>query len=150
MKRLLLLASCMALLVISSCQEKDEFEVLNAQAAKEYLQPLRPGYEGKNPYWNVFAKRFLYAPAFDFKEVEGAKEYRFDLKAPESGEAWSFTADKPWAPLSPVWNEVSVGDIELAVLAMGDKGQVLDTAGKRQFFPRSVQQCCCPVPGSCP
>ena len=134
MKRLLLLASCMALLVISSCQEKDEFEVLNAQAAKEYLQPLRPGYEGKNPYWNVFAKRFLYAPAFDFKEVEGAKEYRFDLKAPESGEAWSFTADKPWAPLSPVWNEVSVGDIELAVLAMGDKGQVLDTAGKRQFF----------------
>ena len=134
MKRLLLLASCMALLVISSCQEKDEFEVLNAQAAKEYLQPLRPGYEGKNPYWNVFAKRFLYAPAFDFKEVEGAKEYRFDLKAPESGEAWSFTADKPWAPLSPVWNEISVGDIELAVLALGDKGQVLDTAGKRQFF----------------
>ena len=49
MKRLLL-AYCMELLVISSCQEKDEFEVLNAQAAKEYLQPLRPGYEGKNPY----------------------------------------------------------------------------------------------------
>ena len=39
MKRLLL-ASCMALLVISSCQEKDEFEVLNAQAAKEVLASL--------------------------------------------------------------------------------------------------------------
>ena len=135
MKRLLLF-SCFALLIISSCQkkEKDGFEALNAQAAEEYLQPLRPGYEGKNPYWNVFAKRFLYAPAFDFKEIEGAKEYKFDLKNPESGESWSFTAEKPWAPLSPVWNDIPVGDINLSVLAIGEKGQVLDTAGKREFF----------------
>lgn len=135
MKRLLLF-SCFALLIMSSCQkkEKDGFEALNAQATEEYLQPLRPGYEGKNPYWNVFAKRFLYAPAFDFKEVEGAKEYKFDLKNPESGESWSFTAEKPWAPLSPVWNDIPVGDINLSVLAIGEKGQVLDTAGKREFF----------------
>ena len=107
---------------------------LNSKAADEYLKPIRPGYEGRNPYWNIYAKKFTYAPAFDFKEVEGAKEYRFDLKATESGKTWSFSADKPWAPLSPVWNDVAVGDIKLAVLAIGDKGQVLDTAGTRKFF----------------
>ena len=135
MNKSLLLAG-MVLSILCSCGKpgKDDFDDLNARAAKEYLEPLRPGYEGRNPYWNVFAHRFLYAPAFDFKEIEGAKEYRFDLKDAENGAEWSFTADTPWNPLSPVWNDVTVGNISLTVLAIGDKGQVIDTAGTREFF----------------
>ena len=124
------------MLALCSCGGvgKDGFEALNARAAVEYLEPVRPGYEGRNPYWNIFAKRFLYAPAFDFKEVEGAKEYRFELRAAEAGGRWSFTTSAPWASLAPVWNDVEVGNISLAVLAIGKDGQVLDTAGKREFF----------------
>jgi len=132
----------MSLILLSSCgnTSNNPFDALNEQAAQEYLEPLRPGYEGKNPYWNVFAKRFLYAPAFDFKEAEGAKEYRFELKAEEGEGEWTFTAQKPWAALSPIWNDVSVGKMSLTVLALDEKGQVIDTVGTRQFkrdFPFS-------------
>ena len=112
MNKSLLLAG-MVLSILFSCgkPDKEDFDALNARAAKEYLEPLRPGYEEGNSWWNVFAHRFLYAPAFDFKEIEGAKEYRFELKSAENGSEWSFTADAPWNPLSPVWNDVTVGNI---------------------------------------
>lgn len=58
---------------------KSDARKLNSQAAKEYLIPIRPGYEGRQPFWNEFAKKFTYAPAFDFSEVKGAKEYRFTV-----------------------------------------------------------------------
>ncbi len=54
-----------------ACSGFNEDERLNRQALEEYNIPVRPGYEGKNPYWNEFAEKFLYAPAFDFKPVVG-------------------------------------------------------------------------------
>ena len=134
MKRTLFFFLATALLLAACSRPKDRFEALNERAAKEYLEPLRPGYEGRNPYWNVFAKRFLYAPAFDFKEVEGAKTYRFVVRSLEKGTEWTFLADAPWRPLSPVWNDIPVGDTELTVLALGRDKAVLDTAGTRKFF----------------
>ena len=63
------LALLLVLLVACNNTEID-YEKLNAQAAEEYNTAIRPGYEGRNPYWNEFAVKFIYAPAFDFKEVE--------------------------------------------------------------------------------
>ena len=135
MKRKIWLWTGAVCLCLAACQKQgDDYEKLNAQAALEYLEPLRPGYESRNPYWNVFAKRFIYAPAFDFHEREGAKEYRFVLTSKEDSTQWSFTADAPWRPLSPVWNEVEVGTVTLEVLAIGEKGEVIDTVGKRTFM----------------
>lgn len=38
---------------------------LHAEAVAESLIPIRPGVPGKVPSWNVKARRFTYAPAFD-------------------------------------------------------------------------------------
>ena len=33
------------------------------QAAEESLLPIRPGKPGKSPFWNGYAKRFIYVPS---------------------------------------------------------------------------------------
>ncbi len=50
-------------LLVIACSCADEYEKLNRHAAKEYLIPVRPASEGRNPCWNKFAKKFMYAPA---------------------------------------------------------------------------------------
>ena len=88
--------------VLAGCREvtaEKNWKKLNARAAKEYLEPIRPGYEGRNPYWNVFAKKFIYAPAFDFKEIAGAERYRFLIKG-KNGFDCAFEAKSPHAPLT--------------------------------------------------
>ncbi len=135
MKAIILFAGmAMALLSSYGSTNNNKFNTLNEQASKEYLEPLRPGYKGKNPYWNINAKRFLYAPAFNFREAKGAKEYRFELKAKKGDGKWTFTANKPWNALVPIWNDVTVGDMKLTVLALDKNGEVIDTVGTRSFF----------------
>lgn len=95
----------------SDCGTADaslDYAAINAQAAEQYLRPIRPGYEGRNPFWNGFAKKFIYAPAFDFDEVAGAANYRFTVVplGEETQASWSFTADSPKAALTPVWGEI--------------------------------------------
>ena len=68
------------LFIVACAQDKSYTEKLQEQILKSYNTPIRPGYEGRNPYWNKFAKKFMYAPAFDFKAVEGAKTYRYTVK----------------------------------------------------------------------
>lgn len=85
------------------CSCSSGYKTLNRQAAKEYLEPFRTDVS-----WNNFAKKFIYAPAFHFDEVQGAESYVFTL-TPDGGEALSFKASKPTAPLSPVWDKLPVG-----------------------------------------
>ena len=104
----------------SDCGTADaslDYAAINAQAAEQYLRPIRPGYEGRNPFWNGFAKKFIYAPAFDFDEVAGAANYRFTVVplGEETQASWSFTADSPKAALTPVWGEIPVGRVRLTV-----------------------------------
>ncbi len=136
-KEKLCLAAVLPTLLLTACDsmQKDDYEALNRQAEKEYLEPLRPGYEGRNPYWNKFAKRFLYAPAFDFQKTEGAAKYLFVLKSEETDSAeWTFTADEPWHALTPIWNDVTPGHVRLTVLAVSQDGTPTDTVGERKFF----------------
>ena len=138
-------------------------EALNARAATEYLEPVRPGYEGRNPFWNGFATKFIYAPAFDFQPVDGASEYRFTVEHlgtqmvesprykadkpsedPEphwilgegapTGQSWSFTADSPTASLAPVWNDIPVGKVRLTVEGLDADGNVTGISGQRDFL----------------
>src|SRR5205814_1086355 len=75
--------------------------------------------------WNEHAKQFMFAPAFDFKPVEGAKEYRFTIEAADS-QHFSFVAAAPSASLSPVWDNVPVGDVTVKVESL-DPPQVVGT-----------------------
>lgn len=115
-----------------------EAERLHRAAMREYLDPIRPGYEGRNPFWNAFATKFIYAPAFGFEPVENAVKYRFTVshlgtsmiespryrkdaptEDPEprrvlgpgvpTGRSWSFEADSPQQSLAPVWNDIPAG-----------------------------------------
>ena len=63
------------------CSCSSGYKTLNRQAAKEYLEPFRTDVS-----WNNFAKKFIYAPAFHFDEVQGAESYVFTL-TPDGGEA---------------------------------------------------------------
>lgn len=111
-----------------------DYKNLNAEAAKEYLSPIRPGYEGRNPYWNGYATRFLYAPAFDFLDVSGASQYAYIVKA--GGHEYTFRAAKPNLSLAPIWNDIPAGlNAQLSVVAVDAAGNVTkDTAGTRTFF----------------
>ena len=42
---------------------------LRARAIQETAVPVRPGVPGEQLFWNGQAVQFLYAPAFDFKEI---------------------------------------------------------------------------------
>lgn len=111
------------------CSCSSGYKTLNRQAAKEYLEPFRTDVS-----WNNFAKKFIYAPAFHFDEVQGAESYVFTL-TPDGGEALSFKASKPTAPLSPVWDKLPVGkQVDLTVDALAADGKVIARAGERSFL----------------
>jgi maltose/maltodextrin transport system substrate-binding protein len=129
-------AAALAVILFAGCKPVCEYEALNARAAEEYLQPIRPGYEGRNPFWNKFATKFIYAPAFDFPAVEGATAYKFTVKPQdEAGTAvWSFTASEPTASLAPIWNEIPPCKVALIVEAVDAEGNVIQTVGERMFL----------------
>ena len=131
MKRLLALP--LFVLLALACGPADVYQSLDRQALEEYLQPIRPGTEGRNPFWNGFAKKFIYAPAFDFPEAEGAAEYRFTL-VPDGGEPVTFSAKAPTAALSPVWDRIPCGDVTLTVEALDGKSGILQRVGERKFL----------------
>ena len=111
------------------------YKKVNAQARKEYRQPVRPGTNGINPFWNGFANKFIFAPVFDFAERSDARAYLFRLTA-ENGNVWEMKAKSPKADLAPVWDKIPGGtQVTLNVFPI-DKGGVntADTLGHRTFL----------------
>lgn len=113
---------------------QDQAEKLNAEAAKEYLTPIRPASEGRNPCWNEFCKKFTYAPTFDIKPSEGAVAYRFKVNAEEGSGEWAFTSSDPTTDLSPIWASIPPSKVKLTVLALDDNDNVKDTVYQRSFL----------------
>ena len=125
------------LLLLACDQEKSSETRLQEQILKAYDNPIRPGYEGCNPYWNKFAKKFMYAPAFDFKSIDGAHSYVYTVRESvqdSSARSWSFTAVAPNLALTPIWKDIAIGDVELKVEAIDKDGNVLGLAGERSFY----------------
>ena len=107
---------------------------LNAQAEQEYLVPIRPASEGRNPSWNGFSNKFIYAPAFDVPAVEGAAGYRFTIKQKKGQGCWRFTAERPDADLSSVWSAIPPSEVKLTVQALDASGTPGDTLFEREFL----------------
>ena len=131
-----IIALAILFLCVSCGLETSKTEKLNEQAIAEYNIPIRPGYEGRNPYWNKFANKFMYAPAFDFKEIEGAATYRYTVKEnnTENAQKWSFTDDAPNKSLAPIWQRITSGYVTLTVEALDKDNNVIGKAGKRSFY----------------
>ena len=70
-----------ALAVLYSCSPDSDFDyrALNRKASDEYLTTIRCS-EDNGPFWNRFADKFIYAPAFDFPEFDGAAGYLFTVR----------------------------------------------------------------------
>ncbi len=106
---------------------------LNAQALEESAQPIRPGIPGRAPFWNAYAKQFIYAPAFDFKTFDEADHYQFEVRC-QDGTCHEFQAAAPWADLGPVWRQIPVGFAGVKVTARKVSGEPLAIAGLREFY----------------
>ena len=100
---------------------------------KASAEPLRPGVPGQAPFWNAFATRFIYAPAFDYKPVAGAAKYVFEIKSRHDGSTHVFESAVPHAALSPVWASVPVGMFDLTVTGFSAGGERLGVAGKGAY-----------------
>jgi maltose/maltodextrin transport system substrate-binding protein len=106
-----------------------------AAAKKAAEQPVHPGIPGKRPFWNVYAKRFIYAPAFDFPAEESAANYRFTAIAKVNRREYTFYAENPWASIAAIWQALPAGEVELTVAALGQTdSQVVRVVGKRSFL----------------
>lgn len=129
----ILIALCCAM---ASCvPSSPDYDALAAAAAKEYLEPVHAGGgESQRPFWNGFSKKFMYAPAFDFKCVEGAVAYLYTITDEADGR-WTFRADSPQESLAPVWNAIPEGsNVTLTVEGIAADGTTLGLSGKRTFL----------------
>ena len=108
-----------------------DYEKLNAQARHEYLQPVHPGLSGEQPFWNGYSFKFIYAPAFDFKDVEGAASYSYTASA--GGRDFSFRAEGPREALSEIWDELPVGEVTLCVQGLNAAGEPVGEPQRRSF-----------------
>ena len=129
MRNLLLLV--VAFLLVS-CGNGVSDKKLTERASQEYLEPLRPGGVDGSPFWNIHSKRFVYAPAFDFKEIEGAVKYIFKAVHEEGGH-YCFDALSPTESLAEIWNDIPPGNVSLTVEALGRDGKVIGLSGEREF-----------------
>ena len=165
MKRIIIFPAAAAIVVaalISSCaKERNDFDNLNARARQEYLKTIRCGENGQGPFWNRYANKFIFCPAFDFEEVAQAASYRFTLDYIDdvwrkpvkyahgtdvppmeevlasfepAQQTWTFTATSPKASLKPVWDEIPAGNVQLKVDAVDADGNVIRTVGARKFM----------------
>ena len=110
-------------------------EVLEQYMGDANMPVRRGGVEGR-PYWNAHSIMFLYPPAFEFKRVEGAAKYRFDV-TDDIHEKLSFMADSPEADLSPVWLKLPTGYVTVVVTGVDATGKDLGVAGRRTFWRKA-------------
>ncbi len=106
-----------------------------AVALKASQHPVHPGIPGKRPFWNRHAKRFIYAPAFDFPAVESASQYRFTAVSKVSQRQYTFKAANPWEPLTPIWGALPPGEVYLTVEALAPPdSQLIRVVGELSFL----------------
>src|SRR6187401_1848995 len=104
MVRRKVIATILCLLAASCTSRSKNFHGPFGEAEwKRSATPLRPGVPDKSPFWNAYAKRFIYAPAFDFKPVADAAKYKFEVVSGKDSKTRSFESNVPYAPLTPIW-----------------------------------------------
>jgi hypothetical protein len=137
------IALTLCLCVVASCSstrrapQKAVGEGDSSFGAAEWKRsavPLRPGEPGKSPFWNAYAKRFIFAPAFDFKRIDNAVKYRYEIFSLSDSRTRHFESESPHAPLSPVWTSVPVGNFDLKVTGVSAQGEDLGIAGEGRYF----------------
>ena len=121
-------------LAYSKSQFKINYKKVNDIALKETLIPVHPGEPEKRPFWNMKAKRFMYAPAFDFSPVPNAIKYRFTAYSISDQQNYTFESDKSWNSLAPIWKRIPVGDVNLTLQCLDKEGKAIGNIQRRKFY----------------
>lgn len=103
-------------------------------AKRESAIPIHPGIPGKVSFWNKYAKRFIYAPAFDYPETKNANKYKYEILCLSDSSRFSFEENIPYAPLSPIWAKMPVGYFELRVIGLSKNDDSIGLAGKGKYY----------------
>ena len=113
-------------------QKSENNKMIEASIA-ETLNPIRQGGIDNRPFWNTYAKQFIFVPSFEFPKNEKAASYRFEAED-RFHNIHSFTADSPTALLTPIWKEIPTGPVYLTVDALDQDGKKISTVGTRVFY----------------
>ena len=106
------------------------------KARDEYSDPenaIHRGGLGGNSFWNVRATRFMYCPSFDFAPINACNDYLY-VAVDEDGKEHQFSANSTTELLTPIWDELKVGQIQLFVYALDKNGEKIATVGARSFY----------------
>ena len=114
-----------------------DWAALNDRAAQDYLQPVRPGVPGKDPFWNIYSRQFTYVPAFDFPINDKAVSYHFECKDLAGNKNYSCNLTHPWDPITPLWMQLPAAAIEMTVQAVDADGTAIQEIGKRIYCRRA-------------
>lgn len=110
-----------------------DYEAVASELALEILKPIRPGIPGETPFWNEYARRFIYVPSFNLPVVANASKYLFTATSFDETK-YSFIGENPWSDISPIWSEIPVGFVNLEVIGLDDNEEVLGISGEKQFY----------------
>ncbi len=108
---------------------------LKKRALEEYNNPdyaIRRGGVNGNAFWNIQAQAFMFCPSFDFAPLAGCKSYLFEA-VDVSGAKHSFVADNSYALLTPIWDKLEVGQVQVCAYALNSKGERVAMVGARSF-----------------
>jgi hypothetical protein len=120
---------------------------LAEKAREEALRPMLPGKPGTQAFYStrpIHLQKFyaLHAPTIAFTEVPKAARYRITVAAAKnggpSGGPWSFEADKPSAPLTPVWKDVPSGNLTVSAVGFDTDGNEVGAAKLPETIYRYV------------
>ena len=92
-------------LVNPAAAQKDQLTPFGKVALEESVVPVRSGIPGILPFWNQSSRQFIYAPSFNYKAIDPADRYQYQIVSQADGRQFSFESRVPHAPLSPVWTE---------------------------------------------
>ena len=133
-KRKAFLLSFIFFSFIYLCKGQVSTDNLCLQSIEESLAPVRPGIPGRQVFWNHYAMQFIYAPAFDFKEIKNAVSYKFTAFSFANTKTYTFRATYPWEALGPIWKSLPVGEVFLKVEGIDPEGKPIGLSGERKIY----------------
>ena len=133
MKNSALIVACM----VSGCLLADIDADMTRLVAEDIVRPVHPGGIDGAPFWNENALWFMYPPAFDFKEVKGAKGYLFSVRDNVQQE-WIMKANRPTTALVDVWTNLPPGLTVATCYGVDATGEIIGFAGARRFWKQAA------------
>lgn len=131
---------CCLLIVVLAFLAAQVSAASKDEALAESAKPIRPGFPIERPFWNRYARQFIYAPAFDIDAWPGGnvEDYVFTAHSEASGKDYVFKAKQPFEPLTPIWQDLPAGPVKLTVTALNGGGKELGQVGSREFHRMPV------------